>query len=78
MVGTEPTPEFAEQVSQEMSRLLAVLGDDSLRQIALAKLEGYQNAEIAEKTGVQTRTIERKLHLIRELWSADQPPARSC
>lgn len=69
VVGAEPTPEFAGMVSQEMSRLLGLLGDATLQKIAVAKLEGYQNSEIAAEIGVQTRTIERKLHLIRELWS---------
>lgn len=32
------------------------------------KLEGYTNAEIAERRNRSERTIERKLHLIRELW----------
>lgn len=71
VVGLDPTPEFAEMVSQEMSELLSRLGDETLRRIAVAKLEGYQNAEIAANLGVQPRTIERKLHMIREIWSAD-------
>lgn len=69
VVGSEPTPEFAEQVSEEYRRLLEVLGDETLRTVAIAKMEGYQNTEIAEQLGVNTRTIERKLRSIREIWS---------
>ena len=32
-------------------------------------MEGYTNDEIAEKLGTTTRTVERKLQRIRELWS---------
>src|SRR5262249_5962807 len=36
-----PTPEFAAQVVDEFRDLLRRLGDDSLRSVALAKMEGY-------------------------------------
>lgn len=70
VVGDEPTPEFAAQVSEETRRLLDLLPDQTLRDVALAKLHGYLNTEIAEQLQVQTRTVERKLRIIRELWSA--------
>jgi DNA-directed RNA polymerase specialized sigma24 family protein len=70
IVGTEPTPDFAHEVSEQCARLLAVLDDDTLRAVAVAKMEGYSNDEIAAKMEVKTRTIERKLKTIRELWSA--------
>lgn len=68
----DPSPELAEEVSEEVRRLLDLLGDDTLRTVAIAKLEGFQNAEIAEKLQVQTRTVERKLRTIREIWSAEE------
>jgi RNA polymerase sigma factor (sigma-70 family) len=70
IVGDEPSPEFAHEVSEEYTRMLEVLDDDALRAVAIAKMEGYSNDEIAEKMGVKTRTIERKLKTIRELWTA--------
>lgn len=72
IVGSEPSPEFAGQVSEEYRMLLDRLQDDILRRIAVAKMEGYTNDEIARQLGVQTRTIERKLKLIRELWSSGE------
>jgi DNA-directed RNA polymerase specialized sigma24 family protein len=70
IVGREPTPEFAMQIAEETERLLAGLDDVDLRQIALWKMEGYTNEEIAERLDVATRTIERRLRLIRSLlWS---------
>ena len=49
-----------------VERLLAHLGVGQLREIAVAKLEGASNAEIAERLACSERTIERRLHLIRE------------
>lgn len=40
----------------------------SLRQYAVARLEGYSNGEIAEEFGVALRTVERKLQMIRTTW----------
>jgi DNA-directed RNA polymerase specialized sigma24 family protein len=69
VAGDEPTPEFAAIVAEEYQRLLDQLGDDTLRQIALRKLEGYTNEEIAEQLGCVVRTVERKLGYIRAIWN---------
>jgi DNA-directed RNA polymerase specialized sigma24 family protein len=46
-----------------------------LRAVAVAKMEGYSNAEIAERLGVAERTVARRLALIRKLWEPgeDEP-----
>lgn len=75
VVGNEPTPEFAVQIAEEYGNLLQLLGDDSLRAVAVARMEGYSNTEIAAKLNVQTRTVERKLKLIREIWSGAENSA---
>jgi DNA-directed RNA polymerase specialized sigma24 family protein len=72
VLGAEPSPEFAAQVADECRHLLAVLNNDELRSIALWKMEGYTNAEIAEKLGYVTVTIERRLRLIRGIWSKER------
>ena len=69
VMGESPTPEFAAQVAEETDRLLDLLPDETLRQIAQAKLEGYTNEEIAKQMGCSLRTIERKLWRIRAEWS---------
>lgn len=66
----EPTSP-CQQVEQTSQDLLKILPDDSLRRIALWRLAGYSNAEIAEKLGCVTRTVERKLSLIRMLWARE-------
>jgi len=68
IVGTEPSPEFAALVADEHRRLLNALGDDTLRQIALWKMEGYTNEEIRVKLGCALRTVANKLELIRRTW----------
>ena len=72
MVAEEPSPEVAAAVAEEYQRLMSALGDATLRSIAQWKLEGYSNEEIAGRLGRQTRTVERKLHLIRALWLESQ------
>jgi DNA-directed RNA polymerase specialized sigma24 family protein len=72
-VGREPTPEFAAQVAEGFHRLLHVLGDDELRQIALWRMEGFTGDEIAERLGCARRTVARRLELIRKEWLAERP-----
>ena len=59
-------PEIAVQAIEECSRLLEHLQDEPLRQIACWKMEGFTNDEIAERLSVATRTVERKLKIIRQ------------
>lgn len=65
----EPTPEFAAMVAEEFQVLLNRLGDSELKAIALRKMEGYSNEEIADLLDCVPRTIERRLRLIRSLWA---------
>jgi DNA-directed RNA polymerase specialized sigma24 family protein len=71
IIGREPTPAFAAQVAEECQRLLASLGDAELEGVALWKMEGYTTQEIASRLGYVNRTVERKLHLIRSIWSKE-------
>jgi DNA-directed RNA polymerase specialized sigma24 family protein len=71
IAGNEPTPEFAAQTAEEYCRLLGLLGDAELRSIAVLKMEGYSNAEIASRVGCAVPTIERRLRLIRKTWAAE-------
>jgi DNA-directed RNA polymerase specialized sigma24 family protein len=69
VIGREPTPEFAAQVAEELARLLENLEDTELRSVAVWKMEGHDNNDIAAKLGCVTRTVERKLRLIRNIWA---------
>jgi DNA-directed RNA polymerase specialized sigma24 family protein len=66
--GKEPSPDLAAQVSETVQNLLARLPDADLRAVALSKMEGYTNAEIAEHQACAVVTVERRLRLIRSLW----------
>lgn len=69
MLGEEPTPELACMVAEDCRLMLDGLEDETLRQVALLTLEGYNIQEIAEKLGCVRRTVDRKLERIREKWS---------
>lgn len=66
---TIPTPLMLAIIEEEGNRLLDLLDDPALRQVAVWRLEGFTNDEIAEKLGLTTRSVERKLQRIRERWS---------
>lgn len=68
VAGSEPDPAEAAAMAEGLDRMLHVLGDDQLRRIAVWKLEGHSNADIAGKLGKSDATVERKLKLIRDLW----------
>ena len=65
-IGQEPSPEMVLMMQESVEQLFSHLGVGQLQDLAGAKLEGYSNAEIAERFGCSERTIERRLHLIRE------------
>jgi DNA-directed RNA polymerase specialized sigma24 family protein len=71
VVGDNPTPAFALQVTEECQRRLDLLDDESLRRVAWLKLAGYTVPEIARELTVVERTVERKLERIRRLWSQE-------
>lgn len=65
-IGDTPSPEFAAMMAEELRSLLDLLDDGELRAIALGKMEGYSNEELAERLDCSVRTVERRLSLIRE------------
>jgi DNA-directed RNA polymerase specialized sigma24 family protein len=71
VAGAEPTPEFAAQVAEECQRLLDRLGDESLCQVAVWKMEGCTRDEIAARLDCSRRTVARKLETIRIIWSKE-------
>ncbi len=72
VLGAEPTPEFAAMAAEQCEHLLDALPDERIRQIALWKLEGFTNEEIAAKLDCAPRTVERKLQRIRDLWDRSE------
>jgi len=69
--GEAATPEVLAIAAEEFQRLMLLLDDDRLRQIAQCKLEGYTNEEIGQRLGLACRSIERKLQRIRQIWATE-------
>lgn len=65
-IGDEPTPEMVLMMTEAFETLISHLDDGQLREIAVGKMEGFSNAELAQRLECSERTIERRLHLIRE------------
>ena len=42
-----------------------------VRRVALLRMEGYSNDQIAERLGCGLRSVERKLARIRKRWLAE-------
>jgi DNA-directed RNA polymerase specialized sigma24 family protein len=71
VVGNEPTPELVAIMTEQFEQLLERLGSDELQTIAIAKMEGYTNGEIAARLNCAKRTIERRLNLICRKWQLE-------
>ena len=69
LIDSEIGPDFLVAIQEECQRLMDALPEEKLRRIATWKLEGWTNAEAARELGVAERTVERKLELIRSIWS---------
>jgi len=69
----ELSPDRAAESAETYERLFDKLGHPTLRTVARLKLEGYTSEEIAAEIGTSTRTVDRKLHLIRAIWQKEFP-----
>jgi DNA-directed RNA polymerase specialized sigma24 family protein len=68
LVVQEPEPEFIEAFNENLSRALRRLGDPKTREVALLRMEGVENSEIAARVEISLSSVERKLRVIREVW----------
>jgi DNA-directed RNA polymerase specialized sigma24 family protein len=64
----EPTPDEAVLLKEEVSMRINSLEDATLKSIALAKMAGHDNQEIAQRMDISLRSVERKLAIIRRRW----------
>lgn len=62
-------PEQFAMVEELSQVLFESLRDDVQRLVAKRRLEGYTTSDIARELCVTERTVERKLQLIRQVWS---------
>jgi DNA-directed RNA polymerase specialized sigma24 family protein len=68
-IQRELAPEDYIELKEMIEELLNQLPNQQVREVALLRMSGYSNAEIAEKIGRVERTVELKLNLIRSIWS---------
>ena len=71
ILSREPDPGMAALAADEHRRLMDLLGDEELRQVAQRRMEGDSVEEIATLFGYAARSIKRKLQLIREIWERE-------
>lgn len=67
-LSSEHAPDVAAELSENLNELLRQLSEPPLQEIALFKLEGFSNQEIAKKIGRSVATVERRLKRIRQKW----------
>jgi DNA-directed RNA polymerase specialized sigma24 family protein len=67
----EPTPEFVVAASEQCRRLLGLLQDDEMHRVALGNVHGLTNEEISVQGQLSLRTKERKLNIIRKIWTRE-------
>jgi RNA polymerase sigma factor (sigma-70 family) len=68
MDAAGPSPAEAALLNEALERRLEVLADPELSQIALWRLEGYSNREIADRLDCTERSVERRMERIRSKW----------
>jgi DNA-directed RNA polymerase specialized sigma24 family protein len=69
--STDPRPEARVVLSDSLDYLLSVLEDDEMRVIAISKLRGLANEEVAHLINRSVPTVERRLKLIRDEWQQE-------
>jgi len=71
MTTNELSPEISFFAQEECERLLSILPNDGLKKLTVLKVDGYTNQEIAEILGCTRRSIQRRLKLIRQIWTKE-------
>jgi DNA-directed RNA polymerase specialized sigma24 family protein len=74
LASREPDPELAVEVAERCRGLLERLGNPTLQAVAVWKMEGHTNEEIAARLGRSVATVERKLQMIRQIWAEEDGP----
>lgn len=67
--GDATAPDTEAELTEAASGLLQALGDEGLKEIAILRMEGYLVDEIAQLLQVSKRAVERRLQLIRKIWT---------
>lgn len=68
LLSVKSSPEEEALLLEEFRHRIESLSDETLREIALMKLEGCENQEIADRLKIHVRSVQRKLKLIESQW----------
>lgn len=68
-LSSTSTPEFVMELEESVDELFARLGDAELKVIATLKMQGYTDTEVAESLHSSRRTVQRRLEIIRRIWT---------
>lgn len=68
--GGDPDPAEVVVLAEGLREMLAALGTGDLRQVAVLRMEGFTNEEVAAKLGRSVATVERKLKAARSVLAA--------
>ena len=71
LADQEPGPEFVTAFNENLARAITRLTDEKIREVALMRLDGHTNREIADRLDISLSSVERKLRVIREVWEAE-------
>lgn len=69
ITGSDESADIRAELAEACDVLLEQLGDEQLQQIAVMRMDGYLVDEIANQLSLSKRAVERRLQLIRKIWS---------
>jgi RNA polymerase sigma factor (sigma-70 family) len=68
IASREPAPEFVAEFVETCEALFQSLDDPALKQVVVLRMEGYTDAETADRLKCSRRTVQRRLEVIRRHW----------
>ena len=76
-LSREPTPDAAAELADQLDTLFARLKMKPCASSRFQKLHGLTSEEIGKSLEISTRTVDRKLQLIRAIWAEREKRDRS-
>ena len=71
VAGMEPDPQLEVLAAESIDELIKSRGDAELEKVVELKFAGHSNEQIAAELNRSLATVERKLKMIRTIWSKD-------
>jgi DNA-directed RNA polymerase specialized sigma24 family protein len=69
ITGDAPAADIHVELAEACELLLSQLDDEQLKQIAVMRMDGFLVDEIADRLELSKRAVERRLQLIRRIWT---------